>query len=113
MSSPMVAGATRRALDDQAARRVAEGDRGDFLDPRHRDQDQRHQQDQAQRQREGRAEHEIMAGPKGEHGRDPGADAVGRRRQHQRLQHASDRASRRIGSDIRMPTRRAMVASFQ
>ena len=78
----------RRSLDDQPARVAAEGDRGDFLDPRHRDQDQRHQQDHAQRQREGRAEHEVMAGPIGEHGRGPGADAIGRRRQQQRLHHA-------------------------
>ena len=75
----------RRALGDQPARTVAEGDRRDFVDPRHRDQDQRHQQDQAERQREGRAEHEVMPGPVGEHGGGPGADAVGGRRQHQRL----------------------------
>ena len=66
----------RRALDDQPARIAAEGNGGDFLDPRHRDQHQRNQQDQSQRQREGRAEHEVVAGPIGEHGGDPGADAV-------------------------------------
>ena len=73
----------RLRLGDQPARVAAEGDGGDFLDPRHRDQHQRDQQDQAQRQREGRAEHEVMAGPVGEHGGSPGADAVGRRRQQQ------------------------------
>ena len=93
----------RRSLDDQPARAAAKGDGGDFLDPRHRDQHQRHQQDQSQRQGKGRAEHEVMAGPVGEHGRDPGADAVRRRRQHQRLHHRGP-ASRRIGSDSRMPT---------
>ena len=74
-------------LDDQPPRISAEGNGGDFLDPRHRDQHQRHQQDQSQRQREGRAEHEIMPGPIGEHGGHPGADAIGGGRQHQRLHH--------------------------
>ena len=74
-----------RALGDQPARTVAEGDRRDFVDPRHRDQDQRHQQDQAERQRKRRAEYEIVPGPVGEHGGSPGADAVGGRRKHQRL----------------------------
>ena len=78
-------GRQRRALGDQPARAAAEGDRRDFVDPRHRDQDQRHQQDQAERQRKRRAEHEIMPGPVGEHGGSPGADAVGGRRKHQRL----------------------------
>ena len=75
------------ALGDQPARAVTEGDCRDFVDPRHRDQDQRHQQDQAERQRKGRAEYEIMPGPIGEYGGSPGADAVGRHRKHQRLHH--------------------------
>ncbi len=62
-----------------------EGDGGDFLDPRHRDQHQWNQQGQSQDQGEGRPENEVMAGPIGEYGRDPGADAVCRGRQHQRL----------------------------
>ena len=78
-------GRQRRALGDQPARTAAEGDRRDFVDARHRDQDQRHQQDQAERQRERRAEHEIVPGPVGEHGGSPGADAVGGGRKHQRL----------------------------
>ena len=83
----MVAGATVAPLTISRRGLAAEGDGGDLLDPRHRDQHQRHQQDQAQRQGEGRAEHEVMAGPVGEHGGDPGADAVRGRRQHQRLHH--------------------------
>ena len=75
------------ALDDQAARLSAKGDGRDFLDPGHRDQHQRHQQDQSERQGKGRAKDEIVTGPVGEHGGDPRADAIGRRRQHQRLQH--------------------------
>ena len=67
------------ALGDQPARALTEGDGRDFIDPRQRDQDQRHQQYQAERQRKRRAEHEIMPGPIGEHGGSPGADAVRRR----------------------------------
>ena len=70
---------------EQAARRVAEGNRGNFLDPRHRDQDQWHQQGQAQRQGEGGAPDEVVGLLVGENVGDPGADAVGGRRQHQRL----------------------------
>ena len=70
-----------RAFDDKPARIAAKGDRRDLLDPRHCDQHQWTQQDQAQRQREGRSEHEIMPVPVGEHGGDPGADAVCRRGQ--------------------------------
>ena len=82
----MVAG-TAAPLTSSRRGVSAEGDGGDLLDPRHRDQHQRNQQDQPQRQREGRAEHEVVAVPIGEHGGGPGADAVGRRRQHQRLHH--------------------------
>ena len=77
----------RRGLLDQPVRTAAEGDGCDLLNPRHRDQDERGKQRQAQRQREGRAEHEIMPVPVGEHGRHPGADAIGGCRQQQRLQH--------------------------
>ena len=83
--SPMVAGASGALLviSRRGPRPKAIG--RDFVDPRHRDQHQRHQQDQAERQRKGRAEHEIMSRPIGEHGGGPGADAVGGRGQHQRL----------------------------
>ncbi len=67
----------RQAADDQAAGSAAERDGGDLLDPRHGDDDQRHQQDQAQGQRKGRSEHEVMTVPVGEHGGHPGADAIG------------------------------------
>ena len=108
----MVAGASAAPLVISRRGPSAEGDRRDFLDPRHRDQHQRHQQDDAEGERKGRAPDEIMPVPVGEHGRGPGADAVGGGRQHQRLHHGG-LASRRIGSDIRMPTRSAMAASFQ
>src|SRR3569623_1370908 len=63
---------------EQALRTAAEGDGGDFLDSRHRDQHQRHQQDHAERQGEGGAEHEVVRVPVGEYGGEPCADAVGR-----------------------------------
>ena len=77
----------RRALDDQTLRLPAKGDGRDFLDPRHRNQHQRHEQDQAERQGERRAEDEIVPGPVGKHGGSPRADPVGRGRECQRLQH--------------------------
>ena len=103
----------RRRRFPKPARPAAERDRRDLLDPRHRDQHQRHQQDQAEGEREGRAPDEIMPGPVGEHGRHPGADAVGGRRQQQGLHRG--RAAPAAGSavDSRMPTSSAMVASFQ
>ena len=73
------------ALDEQTTRLSSEADRGNFLDPGHRDQHQRNQENQAERQGEGRAEYEVVAGPIGEHGRSPRAYTVCRGRQHQRL----------------------------
>ena len=75
-----------RGLLDQPMRPAAEGHRRDLLDPRHRDENERHKEDQAERQRKGRTEEEIVPVPEGEHGRRPGADAIGGRRQQQRLQ---------------------------
>ena len=83
--SPIVAGASVAVLVISRRGPIAERDRRDLVDPRHRDQHQRHQQDQAERQRERRTEHEVMPGPEREDGGGPGADAVGRRRQHQGL----------------------------
>src|SRR5215472_5414092 len=68
-------------------RAATEGDGRNLLDPRHRDQDERHKKDQAERQRERRTEDEIVPVPIGEHRRNPGADAVGGCRQQQRLKH--------------------------
>ena len=101
-------GGGRRLLGrEQAGRAVAERDGGDFLDARHRNQDQRHQQDDAQRQRERRSENEVMRVPVSENRRDPGADDIGGGGQDECLRRC------RGGSESRMPTRTAMVASFQ
>ena len=59
----------RRHHLEQAARLAAERDRGDLLDPRHRDQHQRHQQHDAEAEREGFAPDEVMALPEREHRR--------------------------------------------
>ena len=45
---------------DQATRPAPEGDGGDLLDARERDDDQRDQQDDAEPEREGGAGHEIV-----------------------------------------------------
>ena len=76
-----------RVLDQEAARAAAEGDGGDLVDPRHRDQHQGNQQDQSQRQGKGGAEHEVVAVPVAEHRGGPGTDAVGRGREQQGLHH--------------------------
>lgn len=68
----------RLALGEQPLRRPAECDGRDLVDPGHRDEDKGNKKDHAERQREGRAEDEIMPVPECEHGRGPGADAVGR-----------------------------------
>ena len=75
----------RLALREQPLRRPAERDRRDLVDARHRDEDEGNKQDHAEREREGRAEDEIVPVPEREHGRGPGADAIGGRRQQERL----------------------------
>ena len=77
-------------------RAAAEGDRGDLLDARQRDGDQRDEKDDAEAQREGGAGHEVVALPEGDDGGKPGADHVGGRRQQQSLRggcsaHGQDR----------------------
>ncbi len=90
---PHARGRQRRGLDDQALRRAAERHRRDLLDPRHRDEHEGNEQDHAQGESKGRTEHEIMAVPECEHGRSPRSDAVGGRREQQRLQHGRFRKS--------------------
>ncbi len=71
----------QRRHGNQAARAAPESDRGDLLDARQRDHDQRDQQHDAEPERESGAGHEVVAVPEREHGREPGADDVGRDRQ--------------------------------
>ena len=69
----------------ETARRPAEGDGGDLVDARERDDDQRHQEQDAQSEREGGARHEVVALPERDDGREPRADEIGRGRKHERL----------------------------
>ena len=98
---------------DQPARLAAEGDGGDFLDARERDDDQRDQQHGAEAQREGGARHEVVAVPIGEHGGKPGADHIGAGRKQRGLVRASAVVMARIGSDSSTLTSSAMPASRQ
>ena len=86
----------RRRIGKQAARLAAERDRGDLFHARERDEDERDQQHDAEAEREGRAPHEVMPFPEGEHGGEPGAGDVGRCCEHQgltegRAAHRNDR----------------------
>ncbi len=86
----------RQRIGGEPARARAEGDGRDLLDARQRDGDERQQQDHAEAEREGGAGHEVMALPEGDDGGEPGADEVGRHREHQRLRRgrAADRQDR-------------------
>ena len=77
-------GRERRGVD-QPQRLAAEGDHGELVDARQRDDDQRDQQQDAQAEREGGAGHEIMSVPIGEHGGEPGAHHIGGGGQRDRL----------------------------
>ena len=74
-----------RRRSHQPQRLAAEGDGGDFLDARERDDDQRDQQHGAQAQCESGARHEVVAVPIGEHGGKPGAHHIGAGRKQRGL----------------------------
>ena len=67
--------------NQESARTAPESDLGDFFDTRERDHDQRNQENDAEPESESGAEHEIVALPERENGREPSADDVDRHRE--------------------------------
>src|SRR5262249_34773590 len=78
----------------QPPRSVAEGNRGNLLHARKRDDDERNKQKRAEPERERRAGNEVVSLPEGKDGGEPGADHVGGGGQHDGLPDAGTEEDR-------------------
>src|SRR5262245_66375726 len=85
-----VAGGSGDAGGQEALRRRPEQDRGNLLDARERDQNERYQQHDAKGERKSRPKDKIMTVPEMEDGSPPGANHMGREGEQERLTEGDD-----------------------